>query len=439
MKNFIHIFAVLITISFGLTMSQLHAQCTDILDGPFIDFNTAFGGAPCNDGNGCATNEITDFQTWAAESYIIDNFVEGGEYVFSICNGSGAFTWVPDFTIVAPSGAIDAFGAGDGDSCSITWTASESGSYTIIINEANNCGGGNNTMTDNGFPSIACVGDIACPDEVPCSAGTMTSTGAVSVCGPGATFDTEVLGSSAPAGFGFVYFLSNSQGGTGGLDGNFFFPADTIETFDSDLSGLLSYNQLPILDGTWVFFGGISDADGNFCDATLDSLIVTFSEELPPVIDEIAVEGSDQLTVNASGGATPYTFLWDDPLAQTTQTATNLEPGTYSVTVTDTNGCFDVSEITLMTSSVNTISTLNDFSIAPNPTSGNFSVDLSFDSSNLIEINIVNMMGNVIQEASQRSNAAKFNFDLQDAPYGIYFVNITVDQETMTQRIVITE
>jgi gliding motility-associated-like protein len=38
-----------------------------------------------------------------------------------------------------------------------------------------------------------------------------------------------------------------------------------------------------------------------------------------------------------TGGRPPYTYKWSD--GQTTQTATNLKEGTYSVTVTDANGC----------------------------------------------------------------------------------------------------
>ncbi|MBN4051238.1 T9SS type A sorting domain-containing protein [bacterium AH-315-M05] len=44
-------------------------------------------------------------------------------------------------------------------------------------------------------------------------------------------------------------------------------------------------------------------------------------------------------SVIASGGAAPYTYLWDDSLAQTTDTATGLAAGAYTVLVTDVNGC----------------------------------------------------------------------------------------------------
>jgi len=47
---------------------------------------------------------------------------------------------------------------------------------------------------------------------------------------------------------------------------------------------------------------------------------------------------SGVLTANASGGTTPYTYLWA-PGGQTTATVTGLSTGSYSITVTDANGC----------------------------------------------------------------------------------------------------
>lgn len=44
-------------------------------------------------------------------------------------------------------------------------------------------------------------------------------------------------------------------------------------------------------------------------------------------------------TVTASGGTSPYTYLWNDPGNQTTLTASGLCAGNYTSTVTDQNGC----------------------------------------------------------------------------------------------------
>jgi len=41
-----------------------------------------------------------------------------------------------------------------------------------------------------------------------------------------------------------------------------------------------------------------------------------------------------------TGGTPPYYFLWSTTPTQTTQTATNLTSGSYSVTVSDANGCY---------------------------------------------------------------------------------------------------
>ncbi|MBL4658310.1 MAG: T9SS type A sorting domain-containing protein [Flavobacteriales bacterium] len=45
--------------------------------------------------------------------------------------------------------------------------------------------------------------------------------------------------------------------------------------------------------------------------------------------------------VIATGGTLPYSYLWDDSLSQTADTAFNMYAGSYLVTVTDTNGCTD--------------------------------------------------------------------------------------------------
>ena len=46
-----------------------------------------------------------------------------------------------------------------------------------------------------------------------------------------------------------------------------------------------------------------------------------------------------QVVISAAGGVGPYTYLWSDPLGQTTATASGLCEGNYNVTVTDNLGC----------------------------------------------------------------------------------------------------
>lgn len=138
-------------------------ECVEFTTGIWSDFNTEFGGAPANDGTGCPFYEITDFEIWMSEAYVLDNVVEGTSYTFSHCNGPNAGSWIPEYTIIAPSGAIDAYGAGDGTGCSITWVATESGTYTIGINEAGNCGEG--AEVENGHPAITCNDTSTSIDE----------------------------------------------------------------------------------------------------------------------------------------------------------------------------------------------------------------------------------------------------------------------------------
>lgn len=83
--------------------------------------------------------------------------------------------------------------------------------------------------------------------------------------------------------------------------------------------------------------------DFNGCSVTRS---VTIPNLAGPQVDSstftnILCFGGNNATATAyvSGGGFPYTYLWNDPLAQSTPSATNLTAGTYIVSVTDTNGC----------------------------------------------------------------------------------------------------
>ena len=52
-------------------------------------------------------------------------------------------------------------------------------------------------------------------------------------------------------------------------------------------------------------------------------------------------------TISAIGGTSPYTYSWNTSPAQTTAIATGLSAGTYTVVVTDANGCTSTTSIAI--------------------------------------------------------------------------------------------
>ncbi len=87
----------------------------------------------------------------------------------------------------------------------------------------------------------------------------------------------------------------------------------------------------------------VTVTDANGCSTKVSLMLTDTSVITVTLSNKINVscfgENNGQATVTASGGTPPYTYLWDDPDAQTTATAYNLTAGQYSVTVTDDNGC----------------------------------------------------------------------------------------------------
>lgn len=95
----------------------------------------------------------------------------------------------------------------------------------------------------------------------------------------------------------------------------------------------------------------VTVTDGHNCTATATAtiaqptLLVATASTLTNVSCNGGIDGS--ANVVASGGTTPYTYSWNSSPAQTTPTATSLPVGSYTVTVTDAQGCFKKATATI--------------------------------------------------------------------------------------------
>lgn len=213
-----------------------------------------------------------------------------GEATVTINGGTGPFgiLWLPGLEITP------------------TITGLCAGQYTVIVVDAGGCA--DTAVVDLTEPPLL-EADITAVTQVLCSSGC---TGEATVTPTGGT---------AP----FTYLWNDPSGQT-----------------DSTATGLCV--------GIWSVV--VTDDIGCTANATT---VITDSAALVaaiPIFTPVTCNGEcdGTATVFASGGIGPYTYSWDDPFSQATQTAIGLCPGTYTVTVVDSQSpaCTTQASVTIL-------------------------------------------------------------------------------------------
>ena len=161
---------------------------------------------------------------------------------------------------------------------------------------------------------------------------------------------------------------SISSKATGGVSGYAYSWDDTPSTTNRVINGI----------GHGVYVVTVTDA--NSCTAQKSYTIDQPTEIIPNL--EITSEGCDGasgvITAVPAGGTGVYSsYLWDDGLAQTTNPATGLVPGNYTVTVTDNSGCFRTESIALNSPTAITSSTSETETICSTSSDGTSTITVS--------------------------------------------------------------
>ena len=158
----------------------------------------------------------------------------------------------------------------------------------------------------------------------------------------------------------------------------------------------------------------VTDATG--CEFEVTSTLeepeaLTFDFEAvdPPCFG--AVNGS--ITAMVGGGTSFYTFVWSD--GQTTGTAIGLEADTYTVEVTDANGCVIASPEIVLTEPAQMILTLDNVTNTSTPTSTDGSADITIEGG----------VGNYTYAWELDGNIVSTDEDLTGATAGDYLLTVT--------------
>ncbi len=189
------------------------------------------------------------------------------------------FTWLGPNDFTAETADIDNLGPGE---------------YSLIIEDANSCTFTINvTLTE---PELPFETEVVSVTEIDCFNGE--------------TGEIQVLASGGSSPYQIAW-----EGPDGFTSGDFFLsdlPAGEYTYVSTDVNGCTSEGEITLEDGIEIVIEGtVTPAD---CDAE-----------------------SGIITIAVTGGTPPYSFLWTT--GEESQNLINVGEGTYSVTVTDENGC----------------------------------------------------------------------------------------------------
>ncbi len=189
------------------------------------------------------------------------------------------------------------------------------------------------------------------PTATPLSNVVYTLTTTLSACIATAESDVRVTNMSLSANVGNV-LCAGTDDGTITL--NQLGGEEPVEYLWTGPGAFTSTNQS--LNGLAPGSYNVIATDRDGCTATLTLNVIEISPVLINLNSPVYLGGSNiscfgadngQATATVTGGTLPYTVIWNDADAQTTLTATGLVAGTYTVTITDANGCAANESITI--------------------------------------------------------------------------------------------
>ena len=135
-----------------------------------------------------------------------------------------------------------------------------------------------------------------------------------------------------------------------------------------------------------------------------------------------------------TGGVFSYTYLWA-PGGEITDAPTGLCPGTYTVTVTDANGCTATSTATVQSSVSITEEAVSAFSTYPNPASEN--ITITGIVSEHTSICVMNVLGEKVMNITENANGAlNMNVTISALSPGVYFLQFKNGSAVTSKRIV---
>ncbi|MES2284236.1 MAG: gliding motility-associated C-terminal domain-containing protein [Bacteroidota bacterium] len=274
--------------SWNTIPAQTSATATGLLSGSYT--------VTVTDNNGCNV-PVTKVVTITQPSSVLSASISSQTNVF--CKGGRTGS----ATVTATGGSGSYSYSWSTVPIQTTTTASNlsAGSYTVTVTDNNGCTIPVNKIAFITQPASVLGASISSKTNVYCYGG---NTGSATVTPTGGSGSYSYLWNTTPAQIGSTAVNLSS--------GSY-----TVTVTDNNGCTVPVSKVASITQPSSAFIASISSQTNVFCNGG----------------------NSGNATVTATGGSGSYSYSWNTTPAQTTATATNLTAGSYTITVTDNNGC----------------------------------------------------------------------------------------------------
>lgn len=213
-------------------------------------------------------------------------------------------------------------------------------------------------------------------------------------------------------------------------------------------NGALTYQWLPFGETTSTIsactYNTSYTVTGYGTGGCISQQIINLSIAIPPYLSVTSVDAScptcndGQISATTASGNFPLTFTWSPTgaVAESGSTSiySNALPGTYTVCVSDANGCTDCASanVNLNVTGINISSTNAQVSVYPNPTSDQFFIDANTTDKLITDLYDINGRHLFSETLSDKSNINVATLD-----NGIYTLTIKTGDRIINKKLII--
>jgi PKD repeat protein len=476
-----------VTLNVQVTNNTPNTSCTN--PNGSITLSATGGSAPYTYNNGVSTNSTGTFSNLSSGTYnvtVTDLNGCTGNVAVTVANNTPSLNVTqqslsPNTSCSTPNGSFTVVATGGTSPYTYnngvvanqtgSFTQLPAGTYSVTATSANGCTGTVQIVVTDNTPTL----NIQITGNTP-NTSCNTPNGAVSILANGGTPAYSYSGAgfvnttgnfTGLAGGNYTFTAADASGCTGTVNITVISNAPvlnvTVSSSNNNTScgtpnGAItvsatggtpaySYSIGTSTNTTGVFSGLaggnyiITATDGAGCSGTVSVSLTNAQANISlitssiPASSQTAADGS--AAVVANGGTAPYTYSWDN--GATTSSISNVTVGTYTVTVTDANGCSAIASETIgFTVSINNQLASVKFSVFPNPAKATVNVVVELSEAMPVLMEVYNVLGEkIIAKELGKITTAHNAIEMSEHASGVYLVKISYGNYSIVKRIML--